>query len=58
MTSYGYERIMVLSRCIFIRGRSLTIALAFHGHTAGCYENSDGHIVYDLTLANGYAFHQ
>jgi carotenoid cleavage dioxygenase-like enzyme len=23
----------------------------FHGHVAGCYENSDGHIVFDITVA-------
>ncbi|KAL2424190.1 Resveratrol cleavage oxygenase 1 [Exophiala dermatitidis] len=29
---------------------------AFHGHTAGCYENDDGHIVFDLTVADGNVF--
>ncbi|KAH6668899.1 9-cis-epoxycarotenoid dioxygenase-like protein [Halenospora varia] len=29
---------------------------AFHGHVAGCYENSDGHIVFDLTVADGNVF--
>jgi carotenoid cleavage dioxygenase-like enzyme len=30
--------------------------LAFHGHTAGCYENEDGHVVIDLTVADGNVF--
>jgi carotenoid cleavage dioxygenase-like enzyme len=29
---------------------------AFHGHIAGCYENDDGHIVFDLTVADGNVF--
>ncbi|EOD51046.1 putative carotenoid oxygenase protein [Neofusicoccum parvum UCRNP2] len=29
---------------------------AFHGHVAGCYENADGHIVFDLTVADGNVF--
>ncbi len=29
---------------------------AFHGHVAGAYENKDGHIVCDLTVANGNVF--
>jgi carotenoid cleavage dioxygenase-like enzyme len=29
---------------------------AFHGHVAGCYENADGHIVFDLSIANGNVF--
>ncbi|KAJ4508092.1 hypothetical protein HRR76_003421 [Exophiala dermatitidis] len=29
---------------------------AFHGHTAGCYENDNGHIVFDLTVADGNVF--
>lgn len=36
--------------------RTLLIRLAFHGHTAGCYENDDGHIVFDLTVADGNVF--
>ncbi|KIX09775.1 uncharacterized protein Z518_00856 [Rhinocladiella mackenziei CBS 650.93] len=28
----------------------------FHGHIAGCYENEVGHIVYDLTVADGNVF--
>ncbi|KAF3064914.1 Lignostilbene-alpha,beta-dioxygenase isozyme III [Daldinia childiae] len=28
----------------------------FHGHVAGCYENEDGHIVFDLTVADGNVF--
>ncbi|KAH6711459.1 9-cis-epoxycarotenoid dioxygenase-like protein [Leptodontidium sp. MPI-SDFR-AT-0119] len=28
----------------------------FHGHVAGCYENSDGHIVFDLTIASDNVF--
>ena len=32
------------------------MGLAFHGHIAGCYENEDGHIVYDLTVADGNVF--
>ncbi|KIW79913.1 hypothetical protein Z517_06528 [Fonsecaea pedrosoi CBS 271.37] len=28
----------------------------FHGHIAGCYENEDGHIVFDLTVADGNVF--
>jgi len=34
----------------------LTIRSAFHGHVAGCYENEDGHIVFDLTVADGNVF--
>lgn len=26
---------------------------AFQGHIAGCYENEDGHVVVDLTVADG-----
>ncbi|SCO22806.1 related to lignostilbene dioxygenase [Fusarium fujikuroi] len=29
---------------------------AFHGHVAGCYENEDGNIVFDLTVADGNVF--
>lgn len=29
---------------------------AFHGHVAGCYENADGHIIFDLTVADGNVF--
>ncbi|KAJ5538189.1 hypothetical protein N7494_007668 [Penicillium frequentans] len=29
---------------------------AFHGHVAGCYENEQGHIVFDLTIADGNVF--
>ncbi|KAJ5601579.1 hypothetical protein N7510_011113 [Penicillium lagena] len=29
---------------------------AFHGHVAGCYENDDGQIVFDLTVADGNVF--
>ncbi len=29
---------------------------AFHGHVAGAYENEDGHIVVDLTVADGNVF--
>ncbi|KAJ5998977.1 hypothetical protein N7451_006787 [Penicillium sp. IBT 35674x] len=29
---------------------------AFHGHVAGCYENEQGHIVFDLTVADGNVF--
>lgn len=28
----------------------------FHGHVAGCYENADGHIVFDLTVASDNVF--
>ncbi|KAI0180155.1 carotenoid oxygenase [Hypoxylon sp. FL1284] len=28
----------------------------FHGHVAGCYENEDGHVVFDLTVADGNVF--
>lgn len=28
----------------------------FHGHVAGCYENDDGHIVFDLTIADDNVF--
>ncbi|OCL10790.1 9-cis-epoxycarotenoid dioxygenase-like protein [Glonium stellatum] len=28
----------------------------FHGHVAGCYENEDGHIVLDLTIATDNVF--
>ncbi|KAK0118128.1 hypothetical protein ONS95_012434 [Cadophora gregata] len=28
----------------------------FHGHVAGCYENSSGHIVFDLTVASDNVF--
>jgi len=30
--------------------------VAFHGHVAGCYENEDGHIVFDLTVADQNVF--
>ncbi|KAJ5652289.1 hypothetical protein N7507_009715 [Penicillium longicatenatum] len=29
---------------------------AFHGHVAGCYENEQGRIVFDLTVADGNVF--
>ncbi|CAI7581841.1 unnamed protein product [Penicillium pancosmium] len=29
---------------------------AFHGHVAGCYENEDGKVVFDLTVADGNVF--
>lgn len=29
---------------------------AFQGHIAGCYENEDGHVVVDLTVADGNVF--
>jgi len=29
---------------------------AFHGHVAGCYENEDSNIVFDLTVADGNVF--
>ncbi|EMC96623.1 hypothetical protein BAUCODRAFT_24360 [Baudoinia panamericana UAMH 10762] len=29
---------------------------AFHGHTAGCYEDENGDIVFDLTVADGNVF--
>ncbi|EUC26999.1 hypothetical protein COCCADRAFT_42125 [Bipolaris zeicola 26-R-13] len=29
---------------------------AFHGHVAGCYENDQGNIVFDLTVADGNVF--
>lgn len=28
----------------------------FHGHVAGCYENEDGKIIFDLTVADGNVF--
>ncbi|QKX54962.1 uncharacterized protein TRUGW13939_02052 [Talaromyces rugulosus] len=28
----------------------------FHGHVAGCYENEEGHVVFDLTVADGNVF--
>ncbi|CZR55269.1 related to lignostilbene dioxygenase [Phialocephala subalpina] len=28
----------------------------FHGHVAGCYENEDGYIVFDLTIADDNVF--
>ena len=28
----------------------------FHGHVAGCYENAEGHIIFDLTVADGNVF--
>ncbi|OJD31432.1 carotenoid oxygenase [Diplodia corticola] len=28
----------------------------FHGHVAGCYENDSGHIIFDLTVADGNVF--
>lgn len=34
----------------------LIYILAFHGHVAGCYENEQGHIVFDLTVADGNVF--
>lgn len=33
-----------------------TLPPAFHGHVAGCYENADGHIIFDLTVADGNVF--
>ncbi|KAJ6114902.1 hypothetical protein N7486_000680 [Penicillium sp. IBT 16267x] len=29
---------------------------AFHGHVAGCYENEQGHIMFDFTVADGNVF--
>ncbi|KAF4969874.1 hypothetical protein FSARC_2969 [Fusarium sarcochroum] len=29
---------------------------AFHGHVAGCYENEEGNIIFDLTIADGNVF--
>jgi carotenoid cleavage dioxygenase-like enzyme len=29
---------------------------AFHGHVAGCYENEEGHIIFDLTIASDNVF--
>ncbi|KAJ4415933.1 hypothetical protein N0V82_007054 [Gnomoniopsis sp. IMI 355080] len=29
---------------------------AFHGHVAGCFENEEGHVVIDLTVADGNVF--
>lgn len=34
----------------------LTNFSAFHGHVAGCYENAQGHVVVDLTVADGNVF--
>lgn len=35
----------------------MSSGLAFHGHTAGCYEDPDtGHIIFDLTVADGNVF--
>lgn len=34
----------------------LIYILAFHGHVAGYYENEQGHIVFDLTVADGNVF--
>ena len=34
----------------------LTGSAGFHGHVAGCYENEDGHIIFDLTVADGNVF--
>lgn len=31
-------------------------SVAFQGHVAGCYENEDGHVVIDLTVADGNVF--
>lgn len=42
---------------IFSNGCELDANLsAFHGHVAGCFENEDGHIVFDLTVADGNVF--
>lgn len=34
----------------------LTNVPGFHGHIAGCYENEQGHVVVDLTVADGNVF--
>lgn len=34
----------------------LTHLLAFQGHTVSCYENPDGNVVFDLTVADGNVF--
>lgn len=40
-----------------MRRKFLTIvALGFHGHVAGCYENEEGNVVLDLTVADGNVF--
>lgn len=31
-------------------------SIGFHGHIAGCYENEDGHVIVDLTVADGNVF--
>ncbi|CAG8981822.1 hypothetical protein HYALB_00013987 [Hymenoscyphus albidus] len=36
---------------VWLRGEN-----AFHGHVAGCYENTEGHIVFDLTVASDNVF--
>lgn len=36
---------------------NLLYKLAFHGHVAGAYENEEGHIVCDLTIADGNVFY-
>ena len=36
--------------------RPLTELAGFQGHIAGCYENEDGHVVVDLTVADGNVF--
>lgn len=34
----------------------LIIYAGFHGHVAGCYENEEGQVVFDLTVADGNVF--
>jgi carotenoid cleavage dioxygenase len=51
VVSGGQWYALVLTFC----PRPLT-RVAFHGHIAGCYENEDGHVVFDLTVADGNVF--
>jgi carotenoid cleavage dioxygenase len=32
------------------------LVVAFHGHTASCYENPNSHIIYDLAVTDGNVF--
>jgi carotenoid cleavage dioxygenase-like enzyme len=34
----------------------LIIYAGFHGHVAGCYENEEGQVVFDVTVADGNVF--
>src|SRR4051812_11347859 len=54
-TSSGFVPIMV-SSAIDPGSSPYSQRPAFHGHVAGCYENDDGHIVFDLTVADGNVF--